>query len=135
MTLFKAHVIFGLFFDFLFVQWKVGTELLKTDPNALTSWAMQLYNITKFYIVTLGILSVAMAFLIPQIGRSMKLDWTIFNLFAGGTLLIIWAGIWYTRAGQSIKWETRCTVLTFGLLFIVISLGFEIYKALSAKGT
>lgn len=54
MTPFKLHIIFGfaliiagIIFDFIFVQWKEGTELLKTNPDALNSWAMHLYSFTN----------------------------------------------------------------------------------------
>ena len=142
MTPFKLHLLFGILliaggilFDFLFVQWKVGTQLLRTDPNALASWAMHLYNLTKFYIITLGIVSMVLALLIPLIGPTVKFDWAIFCLFAFGTVCLIWAGAWYASAGQSLKWEPRCTLLTIGLAAIVISLGLEMYKILSLKNT
>lgn len=112
-------LIFGILFDFLFVQWKVGMKLLETNPVGLNSWAKQLYDMTKFYIVILGVISLILALLTCKINSIEKKDWLIFALVMAGSMLLIGAGLWYAVAGPSYKWEIRCTVLTAGMIGII----------------
>ena len=140
MTPFKLHVIWGLIlliigivFDFLFVQGKIGQELVRANPPALTSWAKELYDLTKFYLIVLGLLNIALALLLPYFTSTTRIDWTILGLMVIGPIFLIAAGIWYANAGPSYKWELRCTVLTVGLFAIVIGLGLELYKLLLTK--
>lgn len=139
-TIFKAYTTFGLvlliigiLFDFLFVQWR-ASDIFKTDPIPyLNSFGRLLLGITKFYMIIFGLLSIIFAFLTINLPVSIKLDWTIFGLLVGGSILIILTGIWYANTGPSFRWEPKCYVLTVGLLAIVFGMGLEIYKILGAK--
>ncbi|MFH1745087.1 MAG: hypothetical protein ABH881_02885 [bacterium] len=140
MTPFKLHIIFGLLliligivFDFLFVQGTVGQELVRANPPVLISWAKELYFLSAFYMFVLGFLNIVLALLIRYLAPSINLDWIIFGLIFAGSILVIAAGLWYANAGPSLKWETRCTVLTIGLVFVVLSIGLEIYRFFSLK--
>jgi len=140
MTPFKLHIIFGLLliligivFDFLFVQGKIGQELIRANPSSLNSWAKELYSLSAFYMFVLGFLNIALALLIRYLAPATNLDWIVFGLIFAGSILVIAAGIWYANAGPSLKWETRCTVLTTGLIFTVLSIGIEIYRFFTLK--
>jgi hypothetical protein len=142
MTPVKLHTIYGLLlilsgivFDFGFVQGKIGMELIRSNPPALTSWAKELYELTKFYMMALGFLNIALALLVRYLPPARNLDWTIFCLIFVGSTLLIATGFWYASAGPSFKWEPRCTVLTIGLTAIVVGLGMEIYRFLSPKSS
>ncbi len=140
MTPFKLHVIFGLLlvligivFDFAFVQSKMS-ESFRTNPVAyLNSFKHQLFSLTVFYMFMLGFLNIALALLARNFAHTTNLDWIIFALIFVGSILLIATGFWYANAGPSFKWETRCTVLTIGLIFIVFGLGTEIYRFFSLK--
>lgn len=140
MTPFKLHVIFGLLliltgivFDFLFVQGKIGQELIRANPPSLNSWAKELYSLSAFYMFAFGFLNIALALLIRYLAPATNLDWIVLGLIFMGSILVIVSGIWYANAGPSLKWETRCTVLTIGLVFTVLSIGIEIYRFLRLK--
>lgn len=140
MTPLKLHLIFGLLlilvgivFDFTFVQSK-ASQSFRTDPIIyLNSFKHQLYSLTVFYMFMLGFLNIALAILIRYFSLATNLDWIIFALIFVGSMLIIATGFWYASAGPSFKWEPRCTVLTIGLISIVLGLGIEIYRFLSLK--
>lgn len=127
-------LIFGILFDFLFVQWKVGMKLLETNPVGLNSWAKQLYDATKFYIVIIGVVSLILAILTSKINTIRGIDWLVFTLIMAGSILLIGAGLRYAVAGPSYKWEIRCTVLTAGLIGIVGGFLLEIYRFLKVSG-
>jgi hypothetical protein len=140
MTPFKLHIIFGLLliltgvvFDFGFVQGKIGMELIKADPPILNSWAKELYALSASYMFTLGFLNIALALLSRYLTHTTKLDWIIFGLISVGSILLITTGLWYASAGPSFSWEPRCTVLTIGLISIVLGLGTEIFRFISLK--
>ncbi len=140
MKPFKLHLIFGfililtgIIFDFLFVQGKIGMELVRANPPILNSWAKELYSLSAFYMFVLGFLNIALALLIRYFVPSINLDWIVFGLICVESMLVIATGFWYASAGPSLKWETRCTVLTLGLVAIILGLGFELYKILSVK--
>lgn len=140
MTPFKLHIIFGLLliligivFDFLFVQGKIGQELIRANPPSLNSWAKELYSLSALYMFIFGFLNIALALLIRCLAPATNLDWIIFGLVCAGSILVIAAGIWYASAGPSLKWETRCTVLTIGLILTVLSIGMEIYRIIIEK--
>lgn len=120
--------IFGLIFDFLFVQGKIGSELIKSNPPILNSWAKMLYELTKFYIIALGLLNIGIGLLILNLKELPSLDWAVLGLLFLGTVILIVSGIWYAIAGPSYSWELRCTTLSIGLFGITASLGLEIYK-------
>lgn len=140
MTPLKLHIIFGLLliivgivFDFFFVQAKL-TDSFKTEPVVyINSFKHQLYRLTAFYMIVLGFLNIALALLTRYFMPATNLDWIIFDLIFTGSILLIATGIWYANAGPSFKWEPRCTVLTIGLISIVLGLGIEIYRFLSLK--
>lgn len=140
ISLFKSYATFGLallvvgiIFDFLYVQWR-ASDIFKTDPVPyLNSFNRLLLDIIKFYMIVFGLLSVIFAFLTTVLPVSVKLDWTIFGLLVGGSIIIILAGIWYANTGPSFRWEPKCYVLTAGLLAMATGLGLEIYKILSTK--
>ncbi len=142
MTVFRLHIILGLLlilggivFDFGFVQGKIGSELVKANPPSLTSWAKELYDLTKFYMIVFGFLNIALALLIRYFVPTKHLDWIILGLTFVGSILVIATGLWYASAGPSFKWELRCTVLSIGLVSILLGLVLELYKVFSAKGT
>ncbi len=136
--LFKAYLVFGfslliigILFDFLFVQTKMS-NMFKADPLMyLNSWEKQLYDLTKFYLILLGIISILLAIIINYLPDLTKLDWVIFYLLTSGSLLIIFTGIRYAVAGHSFKWELRCTVLTVGIFATVAGLGMVLYRFLN----
>lgn len=136
----KLHIIFGLLliivgivFDFFFVQAKL-TDSFKTDPVAyINSFKHQLYSLTAFYMIVLGFLNIAFALLSRYFTPATNLDWIIFGLLFVGSILLIATGFWYASAGPSFKWEPRCTVLSIGLVSLVLGLGMEIYRFLSLK--
>ncbi len=140
MIPFKPYIIFGLLlilagiiFDFTFVQTKMS-ESFKTDPAAyINSFKHQLYSLTVFYMFVLGFLNISLALLIRYFAPATNLDWIIFGLIFAGSMLLIATGLWYANAGPSLKWEPRCTVLTIGLISIVLGLGMEIYKFIIKK--
>jgi len=140
MTPSKAHIVFGLVllivgiaFDFFYVEWKLS-EAFKTDPASyLASWEKNLLDLTKSYMIIFGLLSLAFAWLHSRFGGVTKIDWLVFWLLSAGAVLIIATGFWYAAAGPSFRWETRCTVLTIGLLAALTSLALEAYRALTAK--
>lgn len=142
MTLFKLHAIFGLslisvgiIFDFGFVQAMMSNSF-KTDPNTyIISFKHQLYGLTAFYIFMLGFLNIALALLIRYLGPAINLDWIILGLIFAGSIITIATGFWYADAGPSFKWEPRCTVLTIGLIFLLLGLGTEIYRLFSLKSS
>ncbi len=136
--LFKAYLIFGfllliigILFDFLFVQTRIS-NMFKADPLVyLNSWEKQLHDLTKFYLIILGIISILLAIITNLLPDLTKLDWIIFYLITIGALLIIFTGIRYAFAGPSFKWELRCTVLTVGIFAAVTGLGMVIYRFLN----
>lgn len=139
MAIFKLRMIFGLalilagfLFDFGFLAPGISNAF-KSDPTAyLNSFSRYIFDLTKTYIIILGLLNVAFSFVsvvFPGAG-SNKLDWIISGLMIAGSVVFIFAGLWYAAAGPSFKWETRCTVLTLGLCGIFLSIGFEIYRIL-----
>lgn len=140
MRTFKFQIIFGLIllitgfiFDFGFLAPSMSNAF-KTDPVPyLNSWSRHLYEFTKFYVIVLGLLNIALPFLKLHFASSPKLDWTILGLMVSGSIILIAAGLWYASAGPSFKWELRCTVLSVGLFAILLGLGLEIYKLLSGK--
>jgi len=140
MTPFKLYIIFGLLliligivFDFAFVQAKMSNSF-RTDPTTyINSFRHQLYSLTVFYMIVLGFLNIAFALLSRYFTATTNLDWIILGLIFAGSILIIATGIWYANAGPSFKWETRCTVLTIGLIFTVLGLGMEIYRFFTLK--
>lgn len=140
MIPFKPHIIFGLLlilagiiFDFTFVQTKIS-DSFKTDPVAyINSFEHQLYILTAFYMFVLGFLNIALALLIRYFAPAANFNWVIFGLIFVGSILVIATGLWYASAGHSLKWETRCTVLTIGLISIVSGLGMEIYRFFISK--
>ncbi len=132
---FKMQVTFGLIllitgiaFDFLFVQWKVSTEVLRANPIGLNSWEKELYNLTKFYMITLGLTNIVLALLQKRQGRTTTRAIIGFYLMTFGSSLLIGSGLWYASAGPSYEWELRCTVLTIGLTAVFISLGLELFN-------
>ena len=136
----KLHLIFGfllilagIVFDFCFVQSK-ASEAFKADSlSYLNSFKHQLYSLNVFYMFALGFLNIALALLIPHLADNPKIDWTILYLIFIGSVLLIATGFWYASAGPSFKWETRCTVLTIGLVAIILGILFELYKILFVK--
>jgi len=136
----KLHIAFGLLlilvgiiFDFGFVQTKMSASF-RTDPAAyLNSFKHQLYSLTAFYMIVLGFLNITLALLSRYFAPAANLDWIIFGLIFVGSTLVIVTGLWYASAGPSFKWEPRCTVLTIGLVSMVLGLGIEIYRFLSLK--
>ncbi len=140
MTLLKLYIIFGLLlilvgiiFDFGFVQTKMSASF-RTDPATyLNSFKHQLYSLTAFYMIVLGFLNIALALLSRYFTPATNLDWIIFGLIFTGSILLIATGLWYASAGPSFKWEPRCTVLTIGLVSIVLGLGMEIYRFFTLK--
>ena len=137
MKMVKVQIVFGLtllivgiLFDFLFVQGKVSMALLETNPDCLNSWEKQLYDLTKFYMISLGLVNIALAVLTSCFPEITKLDQSVFYLVVIGSILLILSGIWYANAGPSFEWENRCTVLTIGLAGIILGLVLEICKFL-----
>ena len=136
--LFKAYLIFGfslliigILFDFLFVQTKMS-NMFRSDPIMyLNSWEKQLYDLTKFYLIILGIISILLAIMTNLLPGLIKLDWIVFYLITIGALLIIFTGCRYAIAGPSFKWELRCTVLSVGIFAIVTGLGMAVYRFLT----
>lgn len=126
-------LIFGILFDFLFVQWKVGMELLETNPIGLNSWAKQLFDMTKFYIVVLGVVFLVLAILTYKLDGISRIDWVIFSLVMAGSVFLIGAGLWYAVAGPSYKWEIRCSVLTAGMIGIIGGFALEIRRFVKMK--
>lgn len=140
MTPKKLHVIFGLIllivgitFDAIFVQTKISNAF-KSDPiTYLNSFPKQLYDLTKFYMIILGLTNIVLA-LLPSNSKNLpRTDWTICGLMVIGSILLIATGFWYASAGPSFKWELRCTTFTIALLSIIISLALKIYAVLSDK--
>ncbi|HCJ65836.1 MAG TPA: hypothetical protein DHV62_00545 [Elusimicrobia bacterium] len=138
MKPFKLQIIFGLIlliigftFDFTFVQTQMS-RAFKNDPvSYLNSFSKQLYDLTKFYMLGLGLINITLALLGLHLRNQPKLDWTICGLMLIGSILVIVTGFWYAKAGPSFKWELRCTVLTIGLFSILLGLVLEIYKSVS----
>ena len=140
MTPFKSHVVFGLvlllaglLFDFGFVARK-ASEVFQADPVPyLHSWERVLYDLTKSYMMILGLASIAFGFVVSRFPSSPKIDWTVFFSLAIGSVLLVATGFWYASAGPAATWQPRCTVMTIGLLGIVLSLGLETYRVLTGK--
>lgn len=140
MTPFKIHVAVGLLLvvvgtlvDFLFVQVKVS-EAFKGDPSPyLSSWKHQLYTLSVFYTVVLGIVNGLLGVIGQRSGPPVALDWAVAWGFSSGAILLVATGFWYANAGPALKWETRCTVLTVGLLMVVASLVLTLVRVVTAK--
>jgi hypothetical protein len=143
MAIFKVRMVFGLvlilagfLFDFCFLAPGISNAF-KSDPAAyLNSFSRYMFDLTKTYMIILGLLNVALSF-IPMLflgAGSGKTDWIILGLMVAGSVVFIFAGLWYAAAGPSFKWETRCTVLTLGLCGIFLSIGLEIYRILFRTG-
>ncbi len=140
MKPFKLQIIFGLIllvmsiaFDLSFVQTKMSAAF-KNDPlSYLNSFTKQLYDLTKFYMLGLGLINITLALLGFHLQNQPKLDRTICGLMIIGSILVIVTGLWYAKAGPSFKWELRCTVLTIGLFSILLGLVLEIYKLFRAS--
>lgn len=141
ISLFKSYItvglallIVGFIFDFLFVQWKASDAFKLSNPAVyLNSFHKLMFDLVKFYIIVLGFLLIIFALLALNTIFLPKLDWTIFGLLVGGSILLIASGFWYANTGPSFRWEPKCYVLTAGLLAVVGGLGLEIYKILGAK--
>ncbi len=140
MTIFRAHAFFGLILvitgvvlDYVFVEARVS-DAFKSDPLPLLhSWKHRLHNMTVSYIVILGFLNIACAFLAQRLVPS-RVDWPILSSMVGGTVFVIGTGFWYASAGPSFKWEPRCTVLTIGLGALVVGTALELYKVMTSQG-
>ncbi|MDP3104340.1 MAG: hypothetical protein Q8M95_07010 [Candidatus Methanoperedens sp.] len=99
LTPFKLHALLGLIliavgmiFDFAFVT-RNFTEAFKGDPAGyMNSWGKYVFELVKFYIIVLGFLNIAFAFLSPSSDIS-QMDWVIFGLIASGSILLIIGGI------------------------------------------
>lgn len=126
-------LIIGIVFDFIFVQARIANEF-KSDPGPyLNSWAKQLYDLTKFYLIVLGIANILLALLSRHLLEIKIVDSIILSLVIIGSVFIIATGFWYANAGPSFKWELRCTVLTMGLIAVISGLGLEMYRFLTEK--
>ena len=140
MKLFKLYLVIGLIllmvgftFDFIFVQSRISASF-KNNPTAyLNSFEKQLYDLTKFYMVCLGFLNIALALIVCRYKTIRKIDWVVFSLLLGGSLVLLATGFWYASAGPSFKWELRCTVLTLALSAILSALALEIYRVISRE--
>jgi hypothetical protein len=140
MKLFKYYLVFGIslliigiVFDFIFVQTRIANEF-KSDPVPyLNSWSKQLYDLTKFYLIVLGVVNILLALLSRHLSHIKIVDSIVFSLIIIGSVFIIATGFWYANAGPSFKWELRCTVLTVGLIAVISGLGLEMYKFLTEK--
>ncbi len=140
MTPFKVHVGVGLLLvlvgtlvDFLFVEVKVS-DAFKGDPGPyLASWKHQLFTLSVFYTIALGIVNVLLGFISHRSGSPVALDWAVALGFSFGAILLVATGFWYANAGPALKWETRCTVLTVGLLMVAASLVLTLVRVVRAK--
>lgn len=140
MTPKKSHLIFGLAllvvgitFDAIFVQTKISNAFRGDPITYLNSFHKQLYDLTKFYMIILGLTNIVLALLGSNSKNLMRIDWAICGFMIIGSILLITTGFWYASAGPSFKWELRCTVFTIALLNIIISLALKIYAVLSDK--
>ena len=88
---------------------------------------------TRFYVIVFGFLHIAVALIQSRFASRARLEGMIFGLLSVGSVLVIASGFWYAYAGPSFEWETRCTVLTVGLLATVASLALEAYNVLTTK--
>jgi uncharacterized membrane protein len=140
MIPFRAHIVFGLVlltvgivFDFLYLGSKLS-EAFKTDPASyLSSWERNLLEMTSLYVIIFGFLHIAVALIHSRLANTARLQWMILGLLSVGSVLVIASGFWYASAGPSFEWQTRCTVLTVGLLATVSSLALEAYSVLTVE--
>lgn len=140
MKLFKYYLVFGIslliigiVFDFIFVQARISNEFKDNPIPYLNSWTKQLYDLTKFYLIALGLVNILLALLSRHLLEIKIVDSIVFSLVIIGSVFIIATGFWYANAGPSFKWELRCTVLTVGLIAVILGLGLEMYRFLSEK--
>ncbi len=78
--------------------------------------------------LVLGLANLALSLLGARTGAATRLDWTVCFLTTGGSVVLIATAFWYASAGPSFQWETRCTVLSTGLVALLLGLGIEVYR-------
>lgn len=135
MTPHRLHALIGLLllmagiaFDFGYLAPAV-TRAFKGDPSPyLNSFARYIHDLTRTYMLVLGLASLALSVLGARTGAPARVEWAACLLIVGGSLVVIATAFWYASAGPSFQWETRCTVLTAGLVALLLGLGLDVYR-------
>ena len=136
MTPSRVQAIFGLLvvaaaflFDFGFVTTTDNLQALQENPAAyLASFSRQVYELLRFYLFVLGVLTLALAALNLHLGVSERIQWALFALLLAGSTLFLLGGLWEARRSTPIAvWEPACSVMVLGLIGIFLALALETY--------
>jgi hypothetical protein len=135
MTPQRFYAVFGLLllmagiaFDFGFLAPTV-TRAFKVDASAyLSSFPRYIHDLARTYMLVLGVVNLVMSVLASRPATSRRQDWMVCLLIVVGSIVLIATAFWYASAGPSFKWEMRCSVLTIGLVSLLLGLGLQAYR-------
>jgi hypothetical protein len=123
----------GIVFDFFYLAPKV-TNAFKGDASPyLNSFERYIHDLARTYMLVLGPANILLSVFPEQAQASRRLGWTSCLLVVSGSLLLVLTAFWYSVAGPSFQWETRCTVLSIALISLLTGLGLEAYRKCFVK--